>query len=188
MTTTNASVTESTAFLLVDVQTVFARVLPGYNELVRRCRFAIEAASLLKLPVYISEQVPEKLGSTQSELLEAAPEAKVFTKSAFSALKAEGLRLSLREQNIQHLVMGGLETPICIYQTVVDALREGFQITLLTDCLGCRREEDGRAVIDFLSREKHCYPLPSEAVFYSLLGDAKAPAFRDYTDLVKKYS
>ncbi len=188
MTMTNADAKESIAFLLVDVQTVFAGVLHGYDELVQRCRFALEAAALLQLPVFISEQVPEKLGATHPELVDAAPDAKIYTKTAFSALKAEGLHLSLQEHNIQHLLVGGLETPVCIYQTVVDALRAGFRVTLLTDCLGCRREDDGRAVIDFLSREKSCHPLPSEAVFYSLLGDAKAPAFRAYTGLVKKYS
>ena len=178
----------STGFLLVDVQTVFARVLPQYEELVRRCQFALESAILLELPVYITEQAPDKLGSTQPELTAAAPEAKIFTKTAFSALRAEGLLKTLQGQNLRHLLVGGLETPVCIYQTVMDALGEGFQVTLLSDCLGCRREEDGKAIIDYLGRQKNCHHLPAEAVFYSLLGDAKAPAFRAYTRLVKKFS
>ncbi len=186
--TSNSNVNGSIAFLLVDVQTVFSRVLPNYDELVRRCRFALESAVLLELPVFISEQVPDKLGSTQPELIDAAPEARLFNKSAFSALKADGLLQALKEQYIGHLFVAGLETPVCVYQTVVDALQEGFQVTLLTDCLGCRREEDGKAIIDFLSRQKACRALPSEAVYYSLLADAKAPAFRAYTSLVKKYN
>ncbi len=177
----------STAFLLVDVQTVFARVLPQYEELVRRCQFALESAALLKLPVYITEQVPEKLGATQPELTAAAPEAKLFTKTAFSAIRAEGLLEEFQGRNVRHLLVGGLETPVCVYQTVMDALREGFQVTMLTDCIGCRREEDGKAIVDYLGRQNSCHPLPSESVFYRLLGDAKAPDFRAYTGLVKKF-
>lgn len=177
----------SAALLVVDLQTNLLAVMPGREQLLKRASLAISASRLFALPVYVTEQVPEKLGPTDPALAELlAGQAKVFPKTAFSALRAPGLLESLREANIRHLLVTGIETPVCVYQTALDARREGFDVTLLSDAIGQRREADADACLRFLSSRADVSLLPVETVFYSILGDATHPAFRDFTKLVKQ--
>ena len=173
--------------LLIDIQEVFLRSLPEGNQLQERCCFAAKAASLLKIPVLMTEQMPDKLGSTLAALQAAAPSAKRWPKTAFSALRADGLAQALAEQQVQHLLIAGLETSICIYQTVMDALARSLAVTVLTDCVGGVRSVDSAAVLHFLNAQAKATLLPSETVFYHCLGDAQNPQFRSYHELVKAY-
>lgn len=171
--------------LCIDLQDAFLKAIPDQETLVRRCRFSIEAAKLLGVSVAATEQLPEKLGATHAELAEIWPEnTPVFSKSAFSALEAEGLHRWIETNQIDHLLLIGIEVPICIYQTAVQALGDDMGVTLLSDCVSQRRCEDREPVFQqLLSMEAHI--LPSETIFYSLLGGADHPGFRDYTKLVK---
>lgn len=180
--------TEGLGLLLVDMQDGFLCPIPAREQLVRRCRLALQAATLFGIPVAISEQAPDKLGPTVPELLAAAPGAEVFPKTAFSALRARCMDAWLAGHSIRHLLLAGIETPICIYQTALDAAQRDLPLTLLTDCLGARRVDDAAAVLAFLAaRTPHAF-IPCESLFYSLLGDAQAPLFREWTKLVKEAS
>jgi nicotinamidase-related amidase len=174
--------------LVVDLQQPFLAAMPGAEALVRRTSLAIAAARGLTLPVVFTEQVPAKLGPTRPELLAlAGPKPTVFAKDAFSAFDSESFAALLAEQEIEHVLLAGIETPICIYQTALDALGSDRQVTLLTDCLGGRRPEDCATALGYLAR-LGCHTLPTETVFYSILKTTKHPFFRDYTKLVKQYA
>src|SRR5208283_4210476 len=88
---------------------------------------------------------------------------------------------------VEHLLLCGIETPICVYQTAVAALRSGLAVTVLGDCVGARRETDARLCLDSLARAG-AHILPADTVFYSILGGAEHPLFRPYTELVKKHA
>jgi nicotinamidase-related amidase len=171
--------------LCIDLQEAFLKVIPDQDKLIRRCCFALEAAQLLGVSVAATEQIPEKLGATHPDLAKAWPEnTPVFPKSSFSALEAEGLHRWIEANQIEHLLLIGIEVPICIYQTAVQALGNDLGVTLFSDCVGQRRLEDREAVFQqLLTMEAHI--LPSETVLYSLLGSAEHPHFRDYTKLVE---
>ena len=176
------------ALLMVDVQDAFLRALPAAGTpLTRRCAFVAAAAQLLHIPLALTEQVPAKLGPTNAVVREAAgPDAKVFAKSAFSAFGAEGLGEWLREQSATHLLVAGLETPVCVYLTVLDALAEDYEVTVLADATGGRRPDDFPPVWRLLE-SAGARLLPSETIFYSILRDATHPSFRDFTALVKQH-
>ena len=173
--------------LCVDLQPAFIKVMPGRDELVKRCSFVIEAAAGLGIRVAFTEQLPRKLGGTAPELLALAPGADVHEKSTFSVFGDDGITDALRSLDIEHLILCGLETPICIYQTALGALDANLQVTVLSDAVGARRQADAAQCIDGLTRSG-IHVLPSETVFYALLHDAGHPFFKDFTKLVKKYS
>jgi nicotinamidase-related amidase len=182
----SGSPSQGLALLVVDVQPTFLKVMPAPDVFLRRCRLAVGAAGLLGLPVYFTEQVPAKLGPTHPDLLEAAGEQRaVFGKTAFSALAAPGLAEGLRKAGIVHLLVCGLEGPVCVHQTAVEALRSELGVTLLADAVTGRRAEDTQACFAAL-RHAGAQVLPVETVFYSLLGDATDPRFRAFTELVKQ--
>lgn len=181
-----ASALSRVLLLVVDLQPVFLAAVRDGAAVRQRAAFAIEAARGLGLPVALTEQVPEKLGGTAPELRGLATDAPVFAKSSFSAWGAPGLREWVEEREIEHVLLAGIETPVCVYQTALGALAEERQVTLLSDCLGARRPDDAGTVLAHLAR-LGCHPLPSETVFYSILESTRHPFFREFTQLVKRY-
>jgi nicotinamidase-related amidase len=82
----------------------------------------------LGIPVAFTEQVPQKLGATDATLIALAGRPEVHAKDAFSAFAAGSLTRQrlLEGGSTRHLILCGLETHICVYQTAVDALKEGL--------------------------------------------------------------
>jgi nicotinamidase-related amidase len=173
--------------LCVDMQPKFIAAVNHGVHIRRRCEFAVSAAVGLGIPVAFTEQVPAKLGNTAPELIQLAPQASVWGKNAFSALGDDGIRDALlRQRDVEHILLCGIETPICVYQTAIAAMAGGLQVTVLADAVGARREDDARVCLDALTRAG-AHVLPAESVFYSLLRDVSHPYFREYTKLVKRH-
>ncbi len=172
--------------LCIDLQPPFLEKLADKAKFVRRCAFAIEAAQGFGMKVAFTEQVPQKLGATDASLLALVAHPVQLAKVTFSALADHGIRETLLQKlQADHLLLCGLETPVCIYQTAIDALRSEVPVTLLSDCSGARRPDDAAVALDALQRAG-VNVLPSESVFYSMMGDAAHPYFRSFTQLVKK--
>ena len=102
-------------------------------------------------------------------------------------MEAEGLSHWIESNQIDHLLLLGIETSICIYQTALQALGDNIGVTLLSDCISQRRPEDREPTLNqLLAMGAHI--LPAETIFYSLLGSAGHPQFRKFTQIVKKYA
>ena len=172
--------------LCIDLQPVFLAAIGDSQRVHWRCSFAIESAQGLGLPVLFTEQVPAKLGGTAEDLLALCAKPEAMGKDAFSAFGNAKIVERLRTSGAKHLLICGIETTVCIYQTARDALQAGYQVTVLSDCVGARRAGDAVTVLAHLAAAG-CTVLPAETVFYSLLQNARHPFFRDYTVLVKKY-
>jgi nicotinamidase-related amidase len=174
--------------LCIDLQPVFLKAIPDADRFALRCQFAIESARLLNIPIAFTEQAPQKLGPTDWRFLELAGKKPTqFAKTTFSALADDAICETLQKQKVEHLILCGLETPICIYQTALDAINSDLQVTLLTDCLTARRPDDTHSALAALIR-LGAYALPSETIFYSVIGSTVHPVFKPFTQLVKKYS
>lgn len=176
------------ALLVLDVQDSLLEVIPKRNELLRRCCFAVEAANLLNVQLIYTEQCPDKLGTTNAALMAAGlANAQYFPKKTFSAFGAPGFADFLKDTHLKHILIVGLETSICVYQTIMDAIRNDLHVTVLSDCSSGRRNEDSRAIIAAL-QNSGCHHLPSETIFYSLLQTSEDPRFKQFNNIVKKYS
>ncbi len=174
--------------LCVDMQPVFLPVIANAAHVHQRCEFAVSAATGLGISVVFTEQVPQKLGGTSPALVALAPQAPVWGKNTFSALADDGISDALlRVRQVHHLLLCGIETPVCVYQTAIAAVAAGVQVTVLSDAVGARRPEDARTCLESLGRHG-VHVLPSETVFYALLHDVSHPYFRAYTKLVKLHS
>lgn len=172
--------------LCLDVQPSFLKAIPERDRLLRRCAFALSAAQGLGLQIAFTEQAPQKLGGTAPELLSVVKDPVLYSKSTFSAFADDGISEAIKSADVEHLILCGLETSICVYQTALDAVDNNLQVTILTDAVAARRAEDGEVCLRSLARN-NIYVLPSETVFYSLLQGTHHPFFKGFTELVKKY-
>lgn len=173
--------------LVLDMQERLLSQIPQHDLLLDRVAGMLEIASCLDIPTGVCEQVPEKLGLTHPTIRNACAETAVFfEKKGFSALSASGMDTWLSGHQIQHLLIAGIETPICVYQSVLDAVHKQLDCTVLSDCVGEARSMDRDPVLQqFIAMEVPV--LPAETIIFSLLGSAQHPKFSEVNQVVKRH-
>jgi nicotinamidase-related amidase len=172
--------------IFIDLQPPFLQMFPQGETVLKRCRFAYRVAHAFGLPTLFTEQNPEKLGKTDERLLNepGASDCQRIAKQSFSAFQADAVHEWINANNLSHLLLAGLETHICMYLSALDASESDTDVTLLSDCVGGRMPEQDPIVFAAL-RSAGVHILPSETIFYSLLGSAEHPQFRTLSRLVR---
>ncbi len=167
---------ERAALVVVDVQEAF-RPYPSFEGVARSCAKLIEAARILALPALVSEQYPKGLGNSAPEL--GLAEERRIEKTVFSAARADGFDLDGRSQ----VVVCGIETHVCVSQTVHDLLERGLEVHVPADAVGSRHELDYERGLERLERAGAVVSTV-ESVLFELLGSADAPEFKAVQRLV----
>lgn len=170
--------------LILDLQPRFLQSIEKQEQLVDSAKTFAAAMGFLDIPLCITEQAPEKMGQTEEGLLEVCRKAERFSKNTFSAFGCEEFENWLAENETTHLLLAGIETPICVYLTAVDAIRKKMEVTVLTDCVGGRRGKDGEWALRKLERIG-CHLLPLESLLYAMLGSTLHEEFRSISGLVR---
>lgn len=170
--------------LVIDLQASYAGKLANEERVVRASQRLLQAAPALGLPVLVTEQYPKGLGKTRPEIEAHIPaDAARFEKTSFSCLGAPGLREHLRGLGRDQVLVAGIETHVCVSQTIHDLMLEGYQPHAVRDALTARfalEDETGYAKI----LGSGAVPASTESALFELLRDAKAPEFKSVHRLV----
>ncbi|HSZ69169.1 MAG TPA: isochorismatase family protein [Solirubrobacteraceae bacterium] len=167
---------ERATLIVVDVQEAF-RPYASFAGVARACAKLVQAARIMALPALVSEQYPKGLGHTAPEVgLEAE---RRIEKTVFSAARAEGFDLAGRNQAI----VCGIETHVCVSQTVHDLLARGVEVHVPADAVGSRHELDYERALERLERAGAVVSTVESALF-ELLGSASAPEFKAVQGLI----
>ncbi|KAI9353562.1 Isochorismatase-like protein [Obelidium mucronatum] len=124
--------TSRVAFFLCDIQAKFSPHIFHYEAIVGTATKMIKAAQILQLPLIVTEQLPDKLGPTDSNLPLPSDNCFKFTKSSFSMLTCDVLG-KLDELKTDHVVLFGIEAHVCVLQTALDLLERGIAVTVIKD-------------------------------------------------------
>ena len=157
------------------------RVIHDSEAVVARAVRLAEAARLLDVPVYATEQNPAGLGPTVAPL--AAYPQKVVSKTTFSAAGGPGFR-ALLPSGAGEILIAGCETHVCVLQTVLGLLSSGHRVVLAADATGSRDPADRAAAID-RARQHGAEIVTSEMALFEWLRDAQHPKFREVQKLLK---
>ncbi|MGL6070033.1 isochorismatase family protein, partial [Craterilacuibacter sp.] len=131
---------DKATLLVVDIQGKLTPAIAGAELLIARARWLLGVAHDNGLPVVFSEQYPQGLGHTLPELLAAAPAAQVVGKLHFSCVSAGCLPRELLDR--PQVVVCGMETHVCVLQTVLGLLQLGKQVFVVADVVGSRADSD----------------------------------------------
>lgn len=174
---------DDTAVLLVDVQERLAAAMDprALEHLVRRCGALVEGAKALGLPLLVTEQYSKGLGPTVAALREKLGEVQPVEKIRFSALDADVRRQLAGRKNV---VLAGMETHVCVFQTVRDLVDAGLQPILCVDAVLSRFPADREAGLE-LARGAGATMSSVEAVLFDLLGEAGTPEFKRISAAVR---
>ncbi len=111
------------ALIVIDIQEKIIRPIFNKDSIIKNIKKLIDAYQILEENIFISEQNPLKLGVTIPELLPIT-EFRKFEKMEFSLAKLEDFLKELKDKKITNLIICGIETHICIQQTVLDCLQK----------------------------------------------------------------
>jgi nicotinamidase-related amidase len=178
----------STALLVVDVQERLAPAMPParMDALTRNVGILLDAASHLKVRVLASEQYPKGLGHTLPPLSEKLAAAGVhpIAKTTFDACGDPGIARALAAMAPRAVVVVGMETHVCVFQTVRELSRRGYEVHVVVDAVASRTEENRAAGIALCERAG-AVPTTTETVVFDWLERAGTEAFRVVSKLVK---
>jgi nicotinamidase-related amidase len=167
---------ERAALVVVDVQEAF-RPYASFAGVAQSCAKLVQGARILGLPALVSEQYPKGLGHTAPEV--GLEDERRIEKSVFSAARAEGFDLGGREQ----AVVCGIETHVCVSQTVHDLLERGIEVHVPADAVGSRHTLDYERGLERLERAGAVISTV-EAALFELLERAGTPEFKAVQGLI----
>ncbi|HEV2974462.1 MAG TPA: isochorismatase family protein [Solirubrobacteraceae bacterium] len=167
---------DGAALVVVDVQDGF-RPYESFAGVAASCAKLLAAARILGVPALISEQYPKGLGRSAPEL--GVEDEKKIEKTVFSAVRADGFELGGREQAI----VCGIETHVCVSQTVHDLLDRGVEVHVPADAVGSRHALDYERGLERLQRAGAVVSTVESALF-ELLGRAGTPEFKAVQKLI----
>lgn len=172
------------ALLVVDIQ---ERLLPAIFERERVLQNAlrlVNGARVLNLPVFVTEQYRKGLGATEPELAAAIPGFAPIEKLTFSSVGAPGLVDALRAKGAREIVLCGIEAHVCVCQTCLDLLREGFTPFVVADAISSRTSANHRAGVERM-RDAGAIVVSTEMILFELLERAGTDEFKQILNLIK---
>ncbi len=170
--------------LVVDLQVKLFDKMERRTSVLNNFRLLAETAKTLELEVVITEQYPEGIGPSDPAVLEALPGVKPLVKESFSCFDGEGFASRLREMDVEQLIITGIESHVCVYQTALDALDRGYGVFIAGDAVCSRSKLHWRWALEALSRAG-AFVLPTETIVFQLLEKSGTPAFKKLLKLIK---
>lgn len=174
--------------LVVDVQDKLARAMPeaAARSVERAATILLEAADALAVPVIITEQYPKGLGSTVSAIAErcAKGNISVLSKLEFSAAEAPGFAAELAKHRARDVIVLGMETHVCVFQTARDLVGRGLGVHVPIDGVASRQDDHRAAGLD-LCRAAGAVLTTAETVAFDWLRVASGDAFKRVSRVVK---
>ena len=172
--------------VVVDVQSALMKAFPKAiaAENIYNMALLIQAARLLTVPIWVTQQYTKGLGPTVDSLQDALGDAPVFEKLTFSCADDPDFRNAVRDSGRTTLVVIGTETHVCVTQTALDLVAAGYDVHVPSDAVLSRFRDDFQGGID-LMRQGGVYITRSETVAFQWLQRADGESFRAISKLVK---
>ncbi len=174
----------NTALVIIDIQERLAAVMKMKDAVVSNCLHLIELAKMLDIPIVLTEQYPKGIGQTVEPIRKALPEYRPIEKLTFSCCDEPSFPDAIRKLNKKNLVVTGMETHICILQTSISFLRQGFNVHLVKDAVCSRTKENWKVACEFM-RDAGAVITCTETVLFQLLQIAGTEEFKAISKRIK---
>lgn len=177
---------EKAVLLVIDVQEKLCAAMDQdvLRQLTKNIGILLESANELAIPVVFTEQYVKGLGSTLPELKSRVPAASCYEKLTFSCCGNEAFVDQLEESGRTQVIVTGMETHVCVLQTVIELLAEGFDAHIVKDAVMSRSSDNKQTAIEAMVLAG-AVPTCTESVVFQLLKIAGTESFKKLSKLVK---
>ncbi|WP_347988976.1 isochorismatase family protein [Methylomonas sp. AM2-LC] len=173
--------------LIIDVQQRLTAAMSESDAslMVSQLGKILQAVKILEIPVLVTEQYPQGLGATLTEIMDYLPDdTGVFAKTGFSCCAADGFLEALQASGRKQLILCGLEAHVCVLQTALELLSRGFQVYVLDDAVCARRIKHKVLAMQRLQQQGVTLSCV-ESVLFEWLRDAKHMHFKTISSLIR---
>ena len=175
---------DGAVLVVVDVQDKLADVMEYRRQVVDNAGKLVRIFQILELPILVTEQYPRGMGRLVAPLREVISNCQPREKLSFSCFAEPGFTADIERIGARHLVVVGMEAHICILQTALDALANGYAAHVPVDAVCSRRTIDWQAGLSKM-RQNGVVVTSTEIVIFELLQKAGTPQFKQALGVVK---
>lgn len=173
---------QNSTFLFIDVQEKLVGMLRK-DKAAKKSEILAKTAKILNIKTILTEQYPQGLGATIPTVKYNLPDsAKFFEKTSFNALLTDGIKEAIGD--VKNVFIFGIETHICVYQTALALLENGYNVFVVKDACASRETDEFKAGINLMEKEG-AKILTTEMVIFELLKSSKHPNFKEVQFLIK---
>ncbi|PCJ62014.1 MAG: hypothetical protein COA79_04830 [Planctomycetota bacterium] len=169
-------------FILVDYQEKLIPAISNAEKITSNIKILSEGLKILNIPIIVSEQYPQGLGSTVKDL--NLGDIKSFSKTSFSVFDEPSLKSEINQTDRQQVILAGIESHICVLQTALQMKKHGFEVFIAEECIGSRTDENKTNALERL-KANNISITNIESIFFEIMQDAKHPKFKDISKLIR---
>lgn len=171
--------------VVIDVQEKLFPIMHEKETFLKNLQILIKGFQLFNLPILLTEQVPDKLGPTIEPIMSLLPDLKPISKSSFSCAGDVGFTWQAGSySSCDGVVLAGIETHVCVYQTERDLIHRGQHVEVVTDAVTSRDSNNHGIALDRI-RNNGGFLTTVEMLLFSLQEKAEDDRFRELIKLVK---
>ena len=175
---------DNTALVIIDVQGKLATLMYQKDELYDNLTKIIKGARVLDLPIIWNEQIPDKLGPTIPEIADILRDMEPLAKNSFSCCGNSSFQARLENCKRRQVLLVGIETHVCVYQTAIDLLRTGYEVYLVSDAVSSRTLENKQIGIQAI-KDAGAKITSVEMALFEMLKIARGDKFKQVIKIVK---
>ena len=174
---------DDTALAVIDVQQKLIPLLPGHARIVWNIRRLIDGAKILGLRVLATEQYPQGLGATVAELAARLPQ--IPPKTDFSSCGCDEFCRQLDATDVPKVLLAGIEAHVCVQQTALDLVGNGYRVYVAIDAIGSRHEIDYQTALRRMEIAGVTLTT-TEAALFEWCRQSGTPEFKQISQLVRE--
>jgi len=170
--------------VIIDIQGNLAQAMFDKEIIFANTVKLIQGFKALHLPIIVTEQIPQKLGNTLSQIADEIEGFHPIAKESFSCWGEKNFKEKLEGLSRRHVVLLGIETHVCVYQTALDLITNGYNVHLVADAVSSRTPENRQIGIDAM-KSAGAHVTSTEMVLFELLRTAADPKAKEFFKIVK---
>jgi len=174
----------NTAVLVLDVQEKLMPVMGRKERVIGNIITLLQLAKTFSLPAILTEHHIRWLGPTLPEIVEALPTYEPITKMHFNCCDVDAFNERLDSESFENVILTGVESHICIFQTCVSLIEKGYQVHVPQDAIDARTDENWKVGLDLMKRAG-AFVTSTETVIYQILKKAGTKEFKKMLKIIK---
>lgn len=175
---------DTSVLVVVDVQVKLTAVMHEKDRLLANLQKLLSGIRVLDVPMVVTEQYPDGLGPTVPELAPLLTDCETISKKSFSCWGDESFRNTLERLGRNQILLCGIESHVCVYQTVMELMKQGYEVSLVADAVSSRSAMFVGIAVERM-RDAGCSIVNTEMVLFELLKTSESDRFKEISKIVK---
>lgn len=175
---------ENCCLVVIDIQGKLASLMHNKEEFYTNVVRMIRAAKVLEIPIIWNEQIPEKLGTTIDQIKDAVSQAAPLAKTTFSCCGNADFTNALEKTKRKDVLVVGMETHVCVYQTAIDLIGSGYNVHVVADAVSSRNPDNKTIGLNAMN-EAGAKISSVEMCLFEMLVKAEGDQFKQIIKIIK---